>query len=99
MEARNLNFITQACRGKLLRGSPTSMVQRISTDSRQAGRGDLFFPLRGDRFDGHDFLESVVKAGASAVAGNETNGTTGAQGRLTVVCGVSSVGNPRGGFD
>ena len=98
MEARNLNFIAQACSGKLLRGSPTSMVQRISTDSRQAGRGDLFFALRGDRFDGHDFLESVVRAGASVVVMNESRVATEAAEHLessTFGCSVSSVANPR----
>lgn len=39
--------------------------RRISTDSRTLAAGDLFVALRGARFDGHDFLERAVGAGAA----------------------------------
>ena len=29
----------------------------VSTDSRQLARGDLFVALRGEHFDGHDYLD------------------------------------------
>ncbi len=35
----------------------------ISTDSRTAKPGDVFFALRGENFDGHRFMESAQKAG------------------------------------
>jgi len=38
----------------------------VSTDSRNAGRGELFVALRGERFDGHAFLSQAKGAGASA---------------------------------
>lgn len=38
----------------------------ISTDSRALQPGALFVALRGDRFDGHDYLHAVAAAGASA---------------------------------
>jgi len=38
----------------------------VSTDSRSIARGDLFVALRGERFDGHAFLEQAGKAGAVA---------------------------------
>jgi UDP-N-acetylmuramoyl-tripeptide--D-alanyl-D-alanine ligase len=34
-------------------------IRQISTDSRSIRRGDLFVALRGDRFDGHDFVPAV----------------------------------------
>lgn len=37
---------------------------RISTDSRTVGPGDLFVALRGERFDGHHFLEAARDRGA-----------------------------------
>ncbi len=67
MEARPLKFVADSCDGRLLRGSAETQVQRVCTDSRQARAGDLFFALTGDRFDGHDFVQDAVKAGASAV--------------------------------
>ena len=39
----------------------------ITTDSRNVGRGQLFVALVGEKFDGHDFLESAVEQGAGAV--------------------------------
>lgn len=38
----------------------------ISTDSRNISAGELFVPLRGERFDGHDYLGQAVKNGAAA---------------------------------
>ena len=37
------------------------------TDSRQDGSGKVFFALRGERFDGHDFLAQAVAAHAAAL--------------------------------
>ncbi len=48
-------------------GSGEGPVTRVITDSRQAQAGDLFFALRGERFDGHDFLGEVAQKGVSAV--------------------------------
>ena len=56
--------ILQATRGKLIRGAPDTVITKISTDSRTIGEGDLFVALSGERFDGHDFMDSVRQAGA-----------------------------------
>lgn len=39
----------------------------MTTDTRSISAGQVFVALRGDRFDGHDYLESAVAAGAAAV--------------------------------
>ena len=38
----------------------------VSTDSRSLHEGDLFVALRGDRFDGHEFLKAAATARAAA---------------------------------
>ncbi|MBE0537471.1 MAG: UDP-N-acetylmuramoyl-tripeptide--D-alanyl-D-alanine ligase, partial [Phycisphaerae bacterium] len=38
-----------------------------ATDSREVAAGDCFLAIRGDRFDGHDFVEQAVSAGACCV--------------------------------
>lgn len=42
-------------------------VVGITTDSRAITPGQVFVALRGERFDGHDYLEAVTAAGATAV--------------------------------
>lgn len=39
----------------------------ITTDTRSISAGQVFVALRGERFDGHDYLESAAAAGAAAV--------------------------------
>jgi UDP-N-acetylmuramoyl-tripeptide--D-alanyl-D-alanine ligase len=38
----------------------------VSTDTRSVGRGELFVAIRGERFDGHDFLAAAKERGAAA---------------------------------
>jgi UDP-N-acetylmuramoyl-tripeptide--D-alanyl-D-alanine ligase len=41
-------------------------VDGYSIDSRTVAAGDLFFAVTGERFDGHQFVETALKAGAAA---------------------------------
>ncbi|MDQ7784657.1 MAG: UDP-N-acetylmuramoyl-tripeptide--D-alanyl-D-alanine ligase [Desulfomonilaceae bacterium] len=56
--------IVKACRGVLLRGNGECVFPAITTDSRDVRKGDLFVPLKGLNFDGHDFLIPALEAGA-----------------------------------
>ncbi|MDP2122168.1 MAG: UDP-N-acetylmuramoylalanyl-D-glutamyl-2,6-diaminopimelate--D-alanyl-D-alanine ligase [Hoeflea sp.] len=40
-------------------------VSGISIDSRTVGAGEVFFAIKGDKFDGHDFASVAVANGAS----------------------------------
>ena len=39
---------------------------RVTTDTRALAPGDLFVALKGDRFDGHDFVGQALASGAAA---------------------------------
>ena len=41
-------------------------VLNISTDSRNINKGDLFVAVKGEKFDGHDFVADVLNKGACA---------------------------------
>ena len=41
-------------------------LETVQIDSRRLQRGALFVAIRGERFDGHDFIEQVAAAGAAA---------------------------------
>jgi UDP-N-acetylmuramoyl-tripeptide--D-alanyl-D-alanine ligase len=45
----------------------------VSTDSRALSSGALFVALRGERFDGHRFLQEAIAAGAAAAMVDETS--------------------------
>ncbi len=59
--------IASVCGGRILAGDGANAVSRIVLDSREAGEGDLFVPVVGERVDAHRFLGQVAEAGASAV--------------------------------
>ena len=67
METRDVEFILGACAGKLVAGSRSALIKRITTDSRAAQAGDLFVALAGERHDGHNFLPDVIQKGVDAV--------------------------------
>ena len=42
-------------------------IEQVSTDTRTMMKGDAFVALRGQRFDGHAFVETALERGASAI--------------------------------
>jgi UDP-N-acetylmuramoyl-tripeptide--D-alanyl-D-alanine ligase len=46
--------------------APEEVAQAYSIDSRMLGPGQLFFAVKGERLDGHDFVESALEKGAVA---------------------------------
>ena len=62
-----MKFVAEACAAEIRRGAGETLGQRVCTDSRQAKPGDLFFAIKGERFDGHDFLNEVAAKGVAAV--------------------------------
>ena len=57
-------------------------VTGISIDTRTLRRGDAFFAVRGERFDGHDFATAAMAAGAGLLVVSEAK--LPALGRLAV---------------
>ena len=51
-----------ACRGNL-----GALISGVAVDSRKVGPGSLFVALPGERVDGHDYIGSALKMGASCV--------------------------------
>lgn len=49
------------------RGDPKTPILQVSTDTRSLEAGSLFVALRGENFDGHDYLQQAAATGASAV--------------------------------
>jgi len=59
--------LAQAAAWTNARLSGDAVLTSVSTDSRKITAGALFLPIRGDRFDGHDFIGTAIENGAQAV--------------------------------
>ncbi|MDD5285308.1 MAG: UDP-N-acetylmuramoyl-tripeptide--D-alanyl-D-alanine ligase [Desulfuromonadaceae bacterium] len=66
-----LTEIVAATGGRII-GNATGEVTGVSTDSRSIAPGELFVPLRGEKFDGHDFIPEVAGKGITALLANES---------------------------
>ena len=67
MDARDMGWCARESGAALVRGEAGVRVTGVGTDSRRAGAGELFVALRGDRFDGHDFVGEVAGRGVAGV--------------------------------
>src|SRR6185295_12301445 len=57
--------------GRLVGERPDRAVTGFSIDTRTLQPGDLFFAIRGDRFDGRAFLADALNAGAAGAVVSE----------------------------
>lgn len=79
MEHVSLHDLMLATGGRLSGvSSPETTVQQVCTDTRQIKRGDVFWALKGEQYDGHNFIAQAFERGAAfCVASNEAVIPTG----------------------
>jgi UDP-N-acetylmuramoyl-tripeptide--D-alanyl-D-alanine ligase len=65
-----LDEILQASGGVLI-GTGASSFSGLSIDSRKIENGEMFVALKGDRFDGHDFLGLALERGSGAIVSKQ----------------------------
>ena len=65
------NEVARICEGRVLSGSSGQLFDGLTIDSRKVEQNDLFIAIRGDRFDGHDFVGEAVRRGAVGVIVSE----------------------------
>lgn len=63
MEPISVAEIVKVTKGTLESGRKDILVEDISINSRTIEKNSLFFAIKGERFDGHDFLGEVFKKG------------------------------------
>ena len=49
---------------KLVKSDEAVVIENLVTDSRKVNEGDWFICLKGEKFDGHDFIHALVKKNA-----------------------------------
>ncbi|TAM38817.1 UDP-N-acetylmuramoyl-tripeptide--D-alanyl-D-alanine ligase [bacterium] len=80
-----VNEIIKATAGKLIRGNLPDKLAGISTDSRELKPGDAFLALKGNNFDGNDFIPAALKKKASCIIAEKTTGLTIPRGRAFIL--------------
>jgi len=72
-----LDEIRRNVHGIRLSAGGNVTISGVTIDSRTARPGDLFFALRGERFDGHDFLADAARGGCiAAIVARDANVST-----------------------
>jgi UDP-N-acetylmuramoyl-tripeptide--D-alanyl-D-alanine ligase len=86
-----LSQAAQATGGKLV--GADVRFNAVSSDSRKIVQGDLFVALRGEHFDGYNFVATAAQAGAVAALVNkdsyEGQGTRGKEQGTRLAAGIS----------
>lgn len=60
----DIDEILGAVNGRLLFKNKDVTVTGVTTDSREKLNGELFIPLKGESFDGHNYIKNAVENGA-----------------------------------
>lgn len=65
MEYIDFNEIVNAVSGKVVLKSDYYNINKVSTDTRNIEKDDLFIALKGENFDGNEYLQSAIEKGAN----------------------------------
>ncbi len=62
-----LKVLTTGIKVITFRGDHEKLISSITFDSREVTTGSLFVAVRGSRNDGHDYIDTAIRSGASAI--------------------------------
>ena len=86
IETWSMGRIARAMDGQLKGGQLTiEGPLGVSTDTRKLRQGDLFVALRGERFDGHEFVDAALEKGARGVVVDDASAATSSDAAVIVV--------------
>ena len=72
MKTLSIREVVGAVQGKYSCSEFDILIKGVSTDSRTIREDELFVPLVGPNFDGHDFIREALEKGAVAVLCDES---------------------------
>lgn len=74
MIIRTFGEVAEMVSGKASGGDDSIVIRGVSKDTRTLNRGNLYVPLIGERFDGHDYAREAIRLGASATLWQKDRG-------------------------
>jgi UDP-N-acetylmuramoyl-tripeptide--D-alanyl-D-alanine ligase len=69
--------VASATGGRIVQGDPDRRIDQVSIDSRTLSAGDFFIAIRGERFDGHRFVNDALARGGAGVMVDEIASSMG----------------------
>jgi UDP-N-acetylmuramoyl-tripeptide--D-alanyl-D-alanine ligase len=67
MKETTVKELLASVSGAIHQGSEDTLIKSVSTDTQNIGSGCVFFALKGERFDAHNFLGKAVQAGVEVL--------------------------------
>lgn len=61
----NLGEILKATNAEIIKDTKSEILYGFSTDTRTIKNNDVYIPLKGETFDGSNFIEAAINAGAN----------------------------------
>ena len=61
----NIEKLAELTNGEILKGK--GKINSFATDTRKLKKGDIFFALKGNNFDGNDFIKEAIEKGAIGI--------------------------------
>lgn len=89
----NFEDIIKATGGEPLPGNIRQSFSGISIDSRTLSPNELFVAIKGEKFDGHNFINDAIKRGASGFLMNKAGSFTLNDKQLQKKIARATVGN------
>jgi UDP-N-acetylmuramoyl-tripeptide--D-alanyl-D-alanine ligase len=77
--------VAEASGGQVVQGDPATRIDDVSIDSRSIQAGQFFVAIRGERFDGHAFVQAALDKGAVGALIDSEVGRAGAVNRQSGV--------------
>ncbi len=69
----NLNEILKATNAELIKGNNNDFLFAFSTDTRTIKSGEIYIPLKGETFDGENFIQNALNEGANGYFTSDKN--------------------------
>lgn len=63
----NTSLLLEVVEGKLLNEGIKRKIKDIKIDSKKINKGDVFIALKGNNYDGHDYIKDALKRKTSAI--------------------------------
>src|ERR1041385_8216819 len=80
-----LKTLVAAVSPRQILGPTDRVVESIAYDSRRVQRNGLFVALRGEKSDGHDFIDAAIEKGATVIVAERVENPAVAGRRATRV--------------